>query len=258
MPALFAVPDRVRRRCCWRGARFPARPGVGWRPCRPAPLLAEPPPFLGVAASVTGRRWQERCGGAAVRESDRQDGPGPRPPGVAGPGPGGTGASSRKRRPVTSRRGCGTWMPDPHTLLDVGGGRPPPRPRREARGDDGGVRRLRCRRRRERGAPRRLSPQPGTARADPHPRPDHRGLRPQRRGDHRAGGGGRDTPRLRRLRDERPRAAGGGRRNPVSTSSSSTTTRLPRSSPRPRRGQSEIASTTCRASAISAPPASSS
>ena len=30
-------------------------------------LLADPPPFLGVAASVTGRRWQERCGGAAVQ-----------------------------------------------------------------------------------------------------------------------------------------------------------------------------------------------
>jgi single-stranded-DNA-specific exonuclease len=32
-----------------------------------APLLAVPAPFLGVAASVTGRRWQERCAGAAVQ-----------------------------------------------------------------------------------------------------------------------------------------------------------------------------------------------
>ena len=32
-----------------------------------APLLAEQPAFLGVAASVTGRRWQERCGGASIQ-----------------------------------------------------------------------------------------------------------------------------------------------------------------------------------------------
>lgn len=32
-----------------------------------APLSVDPPPFLGVAASITGRRWQERCGGAAVQ-----------------------------------------------------------------------------------------------------------------------------------------------------------------------------------------------
>lgn len=31
-----------------------------------APSLAEPPPFLGVTASVTGRRWQERCAGGLV------------------------------------------------------------------------------------------------------------------------------------------------------------------------------------------------
>ncbi|SDN20056.1 exonuclease RecJ [Methylobacterium phyllostachyos] len=32
-----------------------------------AALLADPPAFLGVVSSVTGRRWQERCGGAAVQ-----------------------------------------------------------------------------------------------------------------------------------------------------------------------------------------------
>lgn len=32
-----------------------------------APLLADSPPFLGVAASVTGRRWQERCASGAVQ-----------------------------------------------------------------------------------------------------------------------------------------------------------------------------------------------
>ncbi|MDP4002954.1 single-stranded-DNA-specific exonuclease RecJ [Methylobacterium sp. NEAU K] len=32
-----------------------------------APLLSDPPPFLGVSASVTGRRWQERCAGLAVQ-----------------------------------------------------------------------------------------------------------------------------------------------------------------------------------------------
>ncbi|RZK93797.1 MAG: single-stranded-DNA-specific exonuclease RecJ, partial [Methylobacterium sp.] len=33
----------------------------------PASLISEPPPFLGVSASVTGRRWQERCAGSAVQ-----------------------------------------------------------------------------------------------------------------------------------------------------------------------------------------------
>ena len=93
--------------------------------------------------------------------------------------------------------------------------------------------------------------------ADPHPRPDRRGLRPECRGDGRLQGEGRRSRRHRRLRRGQPRPDRAGAARSASTSSCSTTIRRRRRCPRRSRWSIPTGRTIFPAWAISARPASS-
>jgi len=83
-----------------------------------AALLVDPPAFLGVAASVTGRRWQERCGGAVVQNQIAKMVQAHGLPELLARVLAGRGVSPEDvTRHLTPR--LRDLMPDPDTLLDM-------------------------------------------------------------------------------------------------------------------------------------------
>ena len=178
-----------RGRCCGYGRAHLADPRYSARVSnRPRPL--PPRPFLGVTRSALGRAWLERCDAAQAhdRPRHRADARRARRPGA------------RARRARRRRAGGAGFleprlrdlMPDPYRP-DRHGARPPrASPTRSMRretvaifGDydvDGACSAALL------GEFLRAC---GVPHLDPHPRPHHRGLRPQRRGDPRPRGAGR-------------------------------------------------------------------
>ena len=131
---------------------------------------------------LSGRPWRAaaRRGGGGARAGDRAERAAATNC-LPACSPGAASALTRSRA-ISSRR-CATLMPDPFALRRHGGGDGAARRRGAARRAGRDLRRLRRRRRGERGAAQRISRSLRLRDDRPHSRPRRRGLRPQPRGD---------------------------------------------------------------------------
>ena len=218
--------------------------------------MAVSPFFLGVERSLTGRPWRSRLDAAgearalAIAQVSGQNELMARV--LAGRGVG-LDEVARHLEPTLRE-----LMPDPFALRDMEAATARLARAVRARRARRDLRRLRRRRRGERGAAERISRGlrlPETL--DPYSRSRRRGLRPEQRGDGRLRRGRREPRRHRRLRRGQPRADRRG-------AAARPRRRRVRSSPgagkparRARRRRSRTGRTISPASAISAPPGSS-